>query len=60
MLDDERGHNSLLPFGLKINFSPCKITSIPANYIVSNSRIRTIMLCNAEVNDSTAMERCNE
>ena len=41
-----------IEFGLKISFTPCLPIRIPASYIVSNSRVRTMTQCNAEVNET--------
>ena len=57
-----------IEFGLKISFTPCAMQcnavqcntvqysamqkSNTSKYIVSNSRIRTIMQCNAEINET--------
>ena len=44
-----QGQNSLL----NLAFIPCLPIRIPASYIASNSRIRTIsQQCNAEVNET--------
>ena len=46
-----------IEFGLKISFTPCLPIRMPASYIVSNSLVRTMTQCNAEVNETTQLWR---